>query len=100
METSCDKIRAGFTLNCDDACVDKQKETRKAAEAKDRQEREEELEKNRQEVEEFEKKFGKKKHKERKRVVVEEKNNKQFIWIGAAVGASVLAVFAYYLFAV
>lgn len=97
MEATCDKIRAGFTLTCDDVCAVKQKEVQQAAEAKLNQERLEELERNRLEVEEFEKKFGKKKHKERKRVVVEEKNDKYFVYIGAAVGVIILAIFAYYL---
>lgn len=99
METSCDKIRAGFRLSCDEACADKQLQEKKITDETNRAKLEQELEKNRQEVEEFEKKFGKKKYKERKKPIVAENNNKQHIYIGAAVGAIVLAVFVYYLFA-
>lgn len=98
LDVTCDKIRSNFTLSCDEVCGEKQKEAQKITDENDRLKREQELERNRQEIEEFEKKFGKKKYKERKRIVVEEDNNKQFIWIGAAVGAVVLAAFAYYLF--
>lgn len=99
VETTCDKIRAGFVLGCDEACTERQKEAKKIADEASRAKLEQELEKNRQEVEEFEKKFGKKKYKERKRAVVEQDNKKQYVWIGAAVGAIALAVFVYYLFA-
>lgn len=97
METSCDKIRAGFVLSCDKLCSEKQIEAKKIADETNRAMLEQELEKNRQEVEEFEKKFGKKKYKERKRVIIEEDNNRKYVWIGAVVGAVVLAVFAFYI---
>lgn len=97
METSCDKIRAGFALICDDTCTEKQHLDKKAAEEANRAKMEQEKEKQRQELEEFEKKFGKKKYKERKKVVVEEKTNNLHIYIGGAVGAVVLAAFIYFI---
>lgn len=97
METTCDKIRSGFVLSCDEACFEKQKEAQKIADEQTRIKREQEIEKNRQEVEEFEKKFGRKKYKERKQKVVEENNTNQYIYAGAAVGVVVLAIFAYFL---
>lgn len=97
MELSCDKIRAGFTLNCDEACTEKQQLEQKIAEDAKRAKMELEMEKRRQELEEFEKKFGKKKYKERKKIVVEEKSNNLHIWIGGAVGVVILAAFLYFL---
>jgi len=75
-------------------------EIRLAAEEQERKQKEIEDEKNRLEMLEFEKKFGKKKFKERKRNVVEETESKMWmIWIGIAVLLAVISVIVYYVFA-
>lgn len=96
IETTCDKIRSGFVLNCDETCISRQNELKRITEQLERTKREQEEEKNRSELEEFEKKFGKKKHKERKTHNVEEKDNSHlYKWAGLAV--AVLAGFTYFL---
>lgn len=71
-----------------------------AAEEQERKQKEIEDEKNRLEMLEFEKKFGKKKFKERKRNIVEETESKMWmIWIGVAVLLAVISVIVYYVFA-
>lgn len=98
VETTCDKVRAGFTLTCDEICKAKQLELQKATEEAERKRRQQEEEKNRQEVEEFEKKFAKKKYKDRKKQVIETKNNTDLIkWLGVATGFAVIAVGISYL---
>lgn len=98
IETSCDKIRAGFVLSCDEACISRQNELKRIADEQERVKREQQEEKNRQELEEFEKKFGKKKHKERKQQIIEEKDNSHiYKWAGIGIGVAVLAAFIYFL---
>lgn len=95
---SCDKIRAGFILNCDETCTNRQNELKRISEQQERNKREQEEEKNRIEREEFEKKFAKKKYKERKTHIIEEKNNSQILkWIGLAATVAILAIFIYFL---
>lgn len=73
---------------------------RLAAEEQERKQKELEDEKNRLEMLEFEKKFGKKKFKERKRNVVEENESKAWmIWIGVPVVLAVVSVIVYFVFA-
>lgn len=72
IDSLCDKVRSGYTLCCDETCKAKRDQIRLAAEENDRKQRELEEEKNRLELLEYEKKFGKKKYKERKQYVVEE----------------------------
>lgn len=97
LDTTCDKLRAGFKLNCDETCAAKQEEARKHAEAAEQTRRAHEEEQNRKALEEFEKKFGKKKHKERKQRIVEEKNNsKMILWAVGATSALVLSLLIYY----
>lgn len=99
IEITCDKIRAGFVLSCDETCISRQEELKRIVEQQERARREQEEQKNRLEVEEFEKKFGKKKYKERKTQIVEEKDNsKLFKWAGLVIGVAVLAGFIYSLF--
>lgn len=87
-------------MNCDDTCKVRLDEIRLAAEEQDRKQKEIEDEKNRLEMLDFEKKFGKKKFKERKRNVVEETESKTWmIWIGVPVVLAVISVIAYYVFA-
>lgn len=98
LETTCDKIRAGFSLSCDEACLNRQNEIKRAAEETERIKREKEMERNRLELEEFEKKFAKKKPKDRKTKIIEDTNDIELIkWIciGSAVG--ILAIFIGYL---
>lgn len=98
MDASCDKIRAGFVLSCDEICINRQNELKRIADEQDRARREQQEEKNRQELEEFEKKFGKKKHKERKPQIIEQTDNSHiYKWAGIGVGVAVLAAFIYFL---
>lgn len=100
IETSCDKIRSGFVLNCDETCIHRQSELKRTIELQERIKREQEDEKNRIEREEFEKKFAKKKYKERKTQIIEEKNNSAILkWLGLAVAIATLAIFIYFLLA-
>lgn len=99
VDATCDKIRAGFQLSCDDSCKVRLEEIRLAAEEQERKQKEIEDEKNRLEMLDFEKKFGKKKFKERKRNVVEESESKVWmIWIGIPVVLAVISVIAYFVF--
>lgn len=71
----------------------------RAAEETERIKREKEMERNRLELEEFEKKFAKKKHKERKTKVIETKDNTHLIkWISAGVAVAILSILIYFLF--
>lgn len=73
---------------------------RVAAEEQEWKQKEAEDEKNRLEMLDFEKKFGKKKFKERKRSVVEEAGSKVWmIWIGVPVVLAVVSVIVYFVFA-
>lgn len=99
VDATCDKIRSGFRLNCDDTCKVRLEEMRLATEEQERKQREIEEEKNRLEMLEFEKKFGKKKFKERKRNVVEETENKMWIvWVGVAIVLAAVGVVGFYIF--
>lgn len=84
VEYSCDKIRIDniIVADCDETCEEKKRlleaENKKAIEMQLKMEEE----KNRRELEEYQKKFGPKKFKERKRrTVEEEKSNKSLILI-------------------
>lgn len=88
-ETTCDRARAGFTVDCDAACAAKKDQARLVAEEIERKQRELEAEKNRIELLEYEKKFGKRKYKERKQSVVEEHNG---VGTPVLIGISVLMV--------
>lgn len=61
-------------MNCDDSCQVKIEQERLLVAERERKQNESELEKNRQEMEEFEKKFGKKKYKERKPKIITTNN--------------------------
>lgn len=98
VEITCDKVRAGFTLMCDETCISRQNELKSIAEQQERLRKEREEEKNRRELVEFEKKFGKKKYKERKSHIVEDADNSHIIkWSALAAGVTILAIFSYYL---
>lgn len=97
VETSCDKLRSGFELKCDEGCLAKQAEAKKIADEILRVKREQEAERNRIELEEFEKKFGKKKHKERKRQVAVESDNSHVLKLILAAGVvAILAIIIYF----
>lgn len=84
-------------MNCDDTCKVRLEEIRLAAEEQERKQKEIEDEKNRLEMLDFEKKFGKKKFKERKRNIVEESESKIWmVWIGITVLLAVVSVIIYY----
>lgn len=75
-------MRAGFQLNCDEKCTIRAEQSRLMVEEAARRQREAEEEKNRLELLEFEKKFGKRKPKERKQqVIVEESGYGKLLWI-------------------
>lgn len=98
IETTCDKIRAGFTLICDETCVSRQNELKSIAEQQERERKEREEEKNRRELVEFEKKFGKKKYKERKSHMVKDTGNSHILkWCILAAAVAILAIFTFYL---
>ncbi|KAH8296583.1 hypothetical protein KR054_008304 [Drosophila jambulina] len=70
-EVACDKHRAGQTsLECDSNCTAEQSRAQAAEQQHLEQKRRHEEERNRLELEKFEAKFGKRKHKERKTVDV------------------------------
>lgn len=86
MEITCDKVRAEkiTSIACDETCESKRRIAEEEKENMLKEKLRAEAEKNQRELEEFEKKFGKKKYKERKRKVVEEeKDNKKLIIISA-----------------
>lgn len=97
VEYTCDKMRSENIVNapCNDEC----EERKRAAEEENKRRIEIELEKERiknlREIEEYEKKFGPKKYKERKQKIIEVKKNntKLYIYIVSAVFAIASAVF-------
>lgn len=94
-DISCEKLRARKQLaDCDDNCKTKLKELRQIEEEKEMLLKQEETERNRLEMEEFQRKYGSKKPKERKvrAVEVESKSNKGIYAI--AVSSVVLLVAA------
>lgn len=86
-------------MACDETCISRQEEMKRAAEQQERIKRQQEEEKNRLELEEFERKFGKKKYKERKTQVIEDNDNSHiYKWSGFVAAVAILAAFIYYLF--
>lgn len=73
LEISCDKHRAGqTTLDCDAQCSMERSKAEAIEQQQLAEKKRQEEERNRIELEKFEKKFGKRKHKERKTVDVKE----------------------------
>lgn len=98
-ETTCDQLRNGFQLVCDNACALKAEQIRLMAEEAAQRQREVEEERNRLEMLEFEKKFGKRKPKERKQQVakIESGMNVKYMWIGAGlIALSIAVIFMYF----
>lgn len=96
---SCDKIREDNIsfADCDSTCEERKRQIEEENQKKIQKQLELEEEKNRRELEEYEKKFGPKKYKERKqRHVEEEKSNKSLIII--ALSAFIAAIFAIVLY--
>lgn len=99
VETACDKIRGGFELACDDACAAHNIEVNRIAAEIKRTKQVEEDERNRLELEKFEKKFAKKRYKERKEKHIETKDNMFAIKMAAAAAAVAIAAgLTFYLF--
>lgn len=86
IEISCEKLRfSDHIISCDKSCETKKREIKLAAEKIKESEKFLEDEKNRLELEMFEKKFGKKRYKEKRINVIDEKNdNKKIIWIAGS----------------
>lgn len=95
-EVACDKHRAGMQkLQCDENCVETQKSLEQARLKEEELRRKQEEERNRVEVEQFEKKFSKRKPKERKTLEVKQKDpiNWKLLGVYAGIlGAVLLAV--------
>jgi cytochrome c-type biogenesis protein CcmH/NrfG len=85
-------------LECNDDCKQKNGEKQRVLEEEERKAKEAELEKNLKEMEEFEKKFAKKKQRERKQRTVEEtEDNSLHKWILAGcVLVSIISVVLYF----
>lgn len=96
LEVSCDKHRAGMEkLQCDENCVETQKSLEQARLKEEELKRKQEEERNRVEVEQFEKKFSKRKPKERKTLEVKQREpiNWKLLGVYAGIlGAVLLAV--------
>lgn len=87
MEVPCDKYRSGFNiLDCDENCVETQRNIEMARQREQELLRKQEEERNRLEVEQFEKKFNKRKPKERKPVEVKAKAPTNWKLIGLYIG--------------
>ncbi|XP_061400668.1 NF-X1-type zinc finger protein NFXL1 [Musca vetustissima] len=87
LEITCDKHRSGLTkLDCDENCVETQRSIELARQREQELFKKQEEERNRLEVEQFEKKFSKRKPKERKTVEVKAKEPINWKLIGLYVG--------------
>lgn len=98
---SCDKIRAEnlTIIDCDESCEAKKLAAEKDKKKKDEEQRLLEEERNKEELLMYEKKFGRKKYKERKVRVAEEKDDNTFKKIALISTIAVLtAVLMYFLF--
>ncbi|KAM7357795.1 NF-X1-type zinc finger protein NFXL1 [Cochliomyia hominivorax] len=94
-EIACDKHRAGMTkLLCDENCIETQNIVKQARQKEEELRRKEEEERNRMEVEQFEKKFIKRKPKERKTLEVKQKNPINWKIIGVYAGILVAVLLA------
>lgn len=99
VEISCDKIRSDkiTVADCDSTCEEKKRILEEENRKKIQKQLEIEEERNRKELEEFEKRNAPKKFKERKkRFVEEEENNFTMKLVIAAVIVVILAMLAYF----
>lgn len=98
MDFTCDVVKASNLtgIECDDVCIQKKKlaEEQKLMEIAKKAEME--AEKNRLELERFEKKFGKKKYRERKTKVNEEIKDNSTLIITSVSGLVVLSALILY----
>lgn len=86
-------------MSCNELCAQKLEQQREAAEETLRKQREAEEEKNRLEMLDFEKKFGKKKYKERRQYVVEEDKSDFHKWaIGISLVVFSVSIAVYFVF--
>lgn len=96
MEITCDKQRSGLIkLDCDENCIETKKNIELARKKEQEILQKQEKERNRLEVEQFEKKFNKRSRKERKTVEIQAKApiNWKLIGVYAGIlGAVLLAV--------
>lgn len=99
---SCDKIRNGFKLKCDESCETKRQLLVAEKEAQEKRQKELEEIENRKELEKYQQKFGKKVYKERRKNVVEEKNDKtllqKLIPVTAGISIALIAIIIYNLY--
>jgi predicted metal-dependent hydrolase len=87
------------TIDCDENCHEKKRLADQEKQIELQKQAELEAEKNRRELEMFEKKFAKKKFKERKKVVIEEtKDNSKLIIAISSVLVVTLSIIAYFYF--
>lgn len=100
-EVTCDRVAAQQALlQCDDSCLQKKKEIDLLEQEKLRSIQELEQEKNRKELEEFEKKFGKKKNKVRNRYADDEEQSgpKVLVLVSASIAVILLGLAIFYYF--
>lgn len=101
MEVNCSVARGKpRDLECDEGC-EKMKQTRtRELTDRERLQKEQEEAENQRALEEYEKKFGPKKHRERKRTQVEEtKETNYLLYVLLSVGFLVFAVAVYFILA-
>lgn len=97
IEATCDKIRCGFKLPCDETCIMYESEQKRIAEQEELLKREREEEKNRKELLEYEKKIGKKKYKDKKlHITKETENSSIFKYIAIAIVLLALAILIHF----
>lgn len=99
IDSTCDKVKAEnlTTIACDEQCEAKKRLAEEEKQLELQRQAAIEAEKNRRELEEFEKKIGKKKYKERKqRVVEEKKDNTNVIIAIASVSVIIVGVVLYF----
>lgn len=93
-EVTCEKIRIeNFQMRCNETCAAKKQELREAAKQKEAELKKQEEERNRIELEEFEKKYSKKKPRERKAVVVKNQEDTNFVKIGLIFAGGLAFIF-------
>uniref|UniRef100_A0A336MJV8 CSON002769 protein n=1 Tax=Culicoides sonorensis TaxID=179676 RepID=A0A336MJV8_CULSO len=93
IEISCDKIRSGFKLKCDESCEAKKKSIVSQREEQEKRRKELEEIENRKELEKYEQKFGKKVYKERRKQIIEDKNERNLMkYLIPIAGVSIVVI--------
>lgn len=99
MEVNCSAAR-DKALECDESCEKVKQSRARELKNKERLQKEQEEAENQRALEEYEKKFGPKKYRERKRAQVEEtKETNYLLYVLLSVGFLVLAVAGYFVLA-